>query len=104
MKTPWRFAALALLLSSASALQAQQFSDPAAVPRMTIEAFKAALEKGQVVVIDVRGDAVYASGHIPTALSVSGAALDQKAAEWKASQQAAEQAKQPLPALVTYCS
>ncbi len=104
MNTSWRSAAFALLLLSASALHAQQLSDSAAVPRMTIEEFKPALEKGQLVVIDVRGDAVYASGHIPGALSVSGAALDQKAVEWKAAQRAAEQAKKPLPALVTYCS
>lgn len=101
MKRSWPLVALLL---AASPLWAQQPSDPNTIPRMTVEEFKPALEKGQLIVIDVRGDAVYAAGHIPTALSLNGTALEQKAAEWKVSQAAAERAKKPLPALVTYCS
>lgn len=101
MKSSWPLVALML---AASALQAQQPTDTNAVPRMTIEEFKPALQQGRLIVIDVRGDAVYAAGHIPTAMALNGAALEQKAAAWKASQQAAEQAKRPLPTLVTYCA
>jgi len=41
-----------------------------AVPRMTMDDFKARVDKGSVVVVDVRSVADYRLGHIPGARSV----------------------------------
>lgn len=48
----------------------QQSSD--GVRRVTIEELRAAMEKGAVLIVDVRGDEVFKAGHIKGAISIPG--------------------------------
>lgn len=69
----WLTTAGAATLTLPAAATAAQYAVPQsadAVPRMTMEDFKARFDKGEVVTVDVRSLADYRLGHIPGARSV----------------------------------
>ncbi len=99
MKTiPWTRAAVAVAavaFLTAAALgvpRVRAFGTEAA--RITLADLKKDLDAGRVLVVDVRGDQAYATGHIPGAVSIPLEALPQHLAELKSE-------KRPI---VTYCS
>jgi rhodanese-related sulfurtransferase len=71
-----------------------QTTDESAVPRISVVDLKKAADAGQVLIIDVRDAASYAEGHLPGAINVPLAELEQTLAMVKA-------AKKPL---VAYCA
>jgi 3-mercaptopyruvate sulfurtransferase SseA len=68
--------------------------DESSVPRMSLPAFKKALESGRILALDVRDAGSYESGHIPGAILVTLEDVAKKAAELKATKRT----------LVTYCA
>jgi 3-mercaptopyruvate sulfurtransferase SseA len=80
--------------SLAQPAAAASLDDPAAVPRMSVEALKKLLHTDKVVVVDVRGDASYKAGHIWGAISMPLEAVEKRAAELKDEKRT----------IVTYCS
>lgn len=88
-------AAAALLLFIGRPASAAEQTDPAAIPRMTIDEFKQAHAKGQVLPVDVRGHDSYRAGHVAGAvLAPSGDELTAKADAFKKSGKT----------VVTYCA
>jgi ArsR family transcriptional regulator len=71
-----------------------QTTDESAVPRVSVADLKKAADAGQVLIIDVRDATWYAEGHLPGAINIPLAELEQKLAMVKA-------AKKPL---VAYCA
>jgi ArsR family transcriptional regulator len=71
-----------------------QSTDESAVPRVSVADLKKAADAGQVLIIDVRDATWYAEGHLPGAINIPLAELEQKLAMVKA-------AKKPL---VAYCA
>jgi predicted sulfurtransferase len=69
-------------------------ADPAVVTRISLDEFKRLFDAGEVLVIDVRSRESYRIGHIPGALWVPFANLEQRVEELKAS-------GKPI---VTYCT
>ncbi len=55
---------------AAATPQAHDHGAEAAVPRMTASEVRTAMEKGEVVVVDVRDAGSYSAGHIPGALHI----------------------------------
>lgn len=49
-----------------------------AIPQITVHELKARLERDQVKVLDVRQPAEWAEGHVPGAVSVTGAELSNR--------------------------
>ena len=89
---PLVLAAIVLTLPALSA--AQQLTDEASVPRMSLSEFKKAVDGGLVLVVDVRDAASYAGWHIPGAISIPLTDVEKAAPELK-------RAKKPI---VTYCA
>jgi 3-mercaptopyruvate sulfurtransferase SseA len=97
------FAAAALLAAAAVmavqgatgrvAAEAGQLA-PASAARISLTEFKALLDKGEVIVVDVRGAEPYAQGRIPGAVLVPLESVSARAAEFTG-------AKKPV---VTYCA
>lgn len=81
----------ALITLTLPALACAQESE--ASLRMTVEQLKKRLAAGGVVVVDVRGEAAYADGHIPGALSVPLNQVEARAGELRKAN-----------AVVTYCA
>ena len=73
----------ALALVFAADVSAQQVTDEASVPRMSLSEFKKAWDAGAVLVLDVRDAGSYAEGHIPGAMLLPLDALQRKVAELK---------------------
>jgi phage shock protein E len=67
---------------------------PAAASRISLQEFKKLLDKGEVIVIDVRDVQAYRQGHIPGAVLVPLDTVSARAPEWK-------DATRPV---VTYCA
>jgi rhodanese-related sulfurtransferase len=65
-RAPW----LCLLALALSVPAHAQLPDENAVPRITVAALKAALDAGQVLVLDIRDAGSYADGRIPGAVLV----------------------------------
>ena len=65
----------------------------AEVPRVSLADAKSALDTGSAVFVDVRAPDSYAAGHIPRALSLPLAALEQTAGELD-----------PQAWIITYCT
>lgn len=84
-------AALAPIVARA---QYRQPDNPAAVVRIAVAEFKKLVDAGQVEVIDVRGPAEYAAGHIPGAVNVPLETVAARASTWKDS----------TKLVVTYCA
>jgi hypothetical protein len=63
------------------------------IPRLTVAAAKAAYDRQEAVFLDVRGDTYYAQQHIPGALSISAAALEERIDELD-----------PNAWIITYCT
>jgi 3-mercaptopyruvate sulfurtransferase SseA len=88
-------AALAAVATTTTRLAAEAGQvAPAAAPRMSLQEFKKLLDKGEVVVIDVRGAESYAQGRIPGAVLVPLETVSARAAEFK-------DVRKPV---VTYCA
>ena len=62
--------------------------------RITLDEFRALYEKGEVFVVDVRGEDAYRGGHIPGAVWIPADAIEERIDELKSE-------KRPI---VTYCS
>lgn len=88
------FAVAVLLLAGRPGL-AQEHTDAGAVPRMTLEEFRQAFEKKQVIPVDVRGQDAYRAGHI------AGARLASSGDDLKAQ---AKELKKAGKTVVTYCA
>jgi len=71
-----------------------QVADESSVPRISVANLKTAADAGQVLIVDVRDASWYAEGHLPGAISIPLAELEQKLATLKA-------AKKPI---VAYCA
>ena len=84
----------ALALVFAADVSAQQVTDEASVPRMSLSEFKKAWDAGTVLVLDVRDAGSYAEGHIPGAVLLPLEDLQRKVPELK-------RARTPI---VAYCS
>lgn len=82
----------ALLL--ALAVQAQPLTADSAELRISYETFKAQYDRGEVLVLDTRGEAAYRAGHIPGAQWLPLDAVEKRIPELK---------KQTRP-IITYCS
>jgi len=87
------FVYLAALAALQVGLAAGQ-TDPAAVPRMSVADLKQGMDRGLVLVVDVRDAASFAAGHIPGAVLILPEEIGRKAAELKASRKT----------VVTYCA
>jgi rhodanese-related sulfurtransferase len=64
------------------------------VPRISIDALKTLMEKGAVVVIDVRDPSSFEAGHIPGAINIDYVEMPKRAASFVAEKRA----------IVTYCA
>lgn len=100
----WRQTAiggLALFLSAvagagAEARQKVDVNDPLTVPRIALAEFQKLHATGGVLVVDVRDELAYQSGHIPGAVGVPLAEMDRRARDLRA--------KAKDRPIVTYCS
>lgn len=84
----------AACVTSAVAQRPAPPTDPDAVPRVTLDDFKARLAKRAILAIDVRDPHSFESGHIPGAKNVSFVDVEIRANGLR---------KQPLP-IVAYCA
>lgn len=89
-------AIVACTVLAAATQQPVDLNDPLTVPRITLEQFRKRHSAGDVVVVDVRSDTAFKSGHIPGAFSAPLAEVDRRADEIR------KKAKDRL--IVTYCS
>jgi 3-mercaptopyruvate sulfurtransferase SseA len=95
MKDAMRVLVAALLLTVPAPAVAQDIpADEAAIPRIGLADFKKALSAGQLIVLDVRDQSSYESGHIPGAILVPFWDLQKHASQLKASGKR----------VVTYCA
>jgi predicted sulfurtransferase len=95
MKVSMRAVVAALLLMVAAPAAGQDVpADEAAIPRISLADFKKALSAGQLIVLDVRDQSSYESGHIPGAILVPFWDLQKRVSQLKASGKR----------IVTYCA
>ena len=59
-----------VIVESTASLRNDLPRDEAAVPRVTVEQAKVALDSGTAIIVDVRGDEAYAAGHITESISI----------------------------------
>jgi rhodanese-related sulfurtransferase len=85
---------LVTVVGGSAAPQEPAAGPPPSARRIPMGEFQRLLDRGEIVVVDVRGDDAYRLGHIPGAISVSLDALEVRAAELR-------DAKKPV---VTYCA
>jgi len=85
---------VAALAPAVARAQYRQPDNAAAVVRIAVGEFKKLVDAGEVVVIDVRGPAEYAAGHVPGAINVPLEAVPGRASTWKDS----------TKPVVTYCA
>lgn len=76
------------------AIQAQPLTVESPELRMSYDAFKAQYDRGEVLVVDTRGETAYRAGHIPGARWVPWDQVEKRIAELKKESRA----------IVTYCS
>ena len=91
MLTTW---ALLFLLTTLQPAQAPPLTASSPELRISYEGFRKLYDRGQVLVLDTRGESAYRAGHIPGAESLP---LDEVEAR-------IPQLKKEKRALVTYCS
>ena len=84
---------LALLLMLAACAPPQPDAPPEEVARLSLEEARAAYDDGEALFIDVRSASSYASSHIPGALSIPLAELDQRMGDLN-----------PEQWIITYCT
>lgn len=86
--------AACLLLFAATTLQPAQLTASSPGLRISYEDFRKLYDRGQVLVLDTRGDGPYRVGHIPGAESLPLDAVDARIPELQKEKKA----------IVTYCS